>query len=200
MTKALSIKKCKFKQILYDISIYNNIINNGTISKNSLTSNEINYNLYKKNLYKLYLIELNTYIKNEKHIKKRKEIKNIILKNNKNISFICKYIENNITNDKDKEYLKYIISVYSKSLDINQLLINFDNNIYDFDKCLINNLLTMKPNEIIKKLQEFSELNHISVLDACISYAKSIPWASGIIFGIDRMKIYVVHINGQLEN
>jgi aryl-alcohol dehydrogenase-like predicted oxidoreductase len=39
--------------------------------------------------------------------------------------------------------------------------------------------------EIIKKLQEFSELNHISVLDACISYAKSIPWASGIIFGID---------------
>jgi aryl-alcohol dehydrogenase-like predicted oxidoreductase len=39
--------------------------------------------------------------------------------------------------------------------------------------------------EIIKKLQEFAEMNHISVLDACISYAKSIPWASGIIFGID---------------
>jgi aryl-alcohol dehydrogenase-like predicted oxidoreductase len=39
--------------------------------------------------------------------------------------------------------------------------------------------------ERLTELKEFSELNAVSILDACIAYAKSIPWASGLVFGID---------------
>ena len=42
--------------------------------------------------------------------------------------------------------------------------------------------------EKIMKLQEFAHLNQITVLEACIAYARSIPWASGLIFGVDNPK------------
>ena len=59
----------------------------------------------------------------------------------------------------------------------------------------------LKLNTAIDKimiLQKFALSNQISVLEACIAYAKSIPWASGLIFGIDspqQLKIIVSNFN-----
>jgi aryl-alcohol dehydrogenase-like predicted oxidoreductase len=59
----------------------------------------------------------------------------------------------------------------------------------------LQGLLLMDANDVPKELKSareklielkaFSELNGVSILDACIAYAKSIPWASGLVFGID---------------
>ena len=72
----------------------------------------------------------------------------------------------------------------------------------------LQGLLLMKASEVplklntaidkIMKLQKFALSNQISVLEACIAYAKSIPWASGLIFGIDspqQLKIIVSNFN-----
>ena len=72
----------------------------------------------------------------------------------------------------------------------------------------LQGLLLMKVSEVplrlntaidkILKLQKFALSNQISVLEACIAYAKSIPWASGLIFGIDspqQLKIIVSNFN-----
>jgi aryl-alcohol dehydrogenase-like predicted oxidoreductase len=62
----------------------------------------------------------------------------------------------------------------------------------------LQGMLLMNPNslpqalnsneETIKKLNDYCDLQDISVLDLCINYAKSIPWASGIVFGVDNLQ------------
>ena len=76
-------------------------------------------------------------------------------------------------------------------------LANTGNNI-SVRSIFLQGLLLMEAGEIpsnlnsatekIMKLQEFAHLNQITVLEACIAYARSIPWASGLIFGVDNPK------------
>jgi aryl-alcohol dehydrogenase-like predicted oxidoreductase len=86
-------------------------------------------------------------------------------------------------------------------------LANTGNNI-SVRSIFLQGLLLMKVSEVplrlntaidkILKLQEFALSNQISVLEACIAYAKSIPWASGLIFGIDspqQLKTLVSNFN-----
>jgi len=41
--------------------------------------------------------------------------------------------------------------------------------------------------EILESLATYSKLHSISLLDACIGYAKSIPWATHLIFGVNSV-------------
>jgi aryl-alcohol dehydrogenase-like predicted oxidoreductase len=76
-------------------------------------------------------------------------------------------------------------------------LANTGNNI-SVRSIFLQGLLLMEVGEIpsnlnsatekIMKLQEFAHINQITVLEACIAYARSIPWASGLIFGVDNLK------------
>ena len=76
----------------------------------------------------------------------------------------------------------------------------------------LQGLLLMDANDVPKELNSareklielkaFSELNAVSILDACIAYAKSIPWASGLVFGIDttqQLKKIVSSFNQSLN-
>ena len=62
----------------------------------------------------------------------------------------------------------------------------------------LQGMLLMKPHtlpqtlnynmESIIQLNKFCQLQEISVLDLCVYYAKSIPWATGIVFGVDSVQ------------
>lgn len=41
--------------------------------------------------------------------------------------------------------------------------------------------------EVLESLATYSKLHSISLLDACIGYAKSIPWATHLIFGVNSV-------------
>jgi aryl-alcohol dehydrogenase-like predicted oxidoreductase len=42
--------------------------------------------------------------------------------------------------------------------------------------------------ESLIQLNKFCELKNISVLDLCVHYAKSIPWAAGVVFGVNSVQ------------
>ncbi len=62
----------------------------------------------------------------------------------------------------------------------------------------LQGVLLMNPNklpqalhntkETIQQLHQYCDLRNISVLDLCMKYVQSIPWASGIVFGVDSLE------------
>ena len=59
----------------------------------------------------------------------------------------------------------------------------------------LQGLLLMNPNNLsgefkkaknqIQQLNTFAQNNNTTVIDLCLAYVKSIPWATGIVFGVD---------------
>jgi len=70
-----------------------------------------------------------------------------------------------------------------------------DGNVINVRSIFLKGLLLTKPENLPKKfkkaykqldkLNKFALQHNVSVLDLCVAYSKSIPWANGIVVGVD---------------
>jgi len=86
----------------------------------------------------------------------------------------------------------------------------FDNgDIFFVRSIFLQGLLLMNPNNlpsrmnaakfILEQFREFCISNEVSLIDACLGYAKSIPWASGIVVGAESVN-QIKEINDSIQS
>jgi aryl-alcohol dehydrogenase-like predicted oxidoreductase len=85
----------------------------------------------------------------------------------------------------------------------------FDSREYIVRSIFLQGLLLLHENEIpvhlnqtkpaIEKLRKFAEVNHVSVVDLCLSYAREISWCDAILVGASSPAELAMIVDSQIE-